>query len=213
MINVNKRRHWFKFSKEEIKHLLMSWFGISLAYTILTMRGKGLEGFSFTLGLIFGFTVSAMTVGIGFLLHEIAHKYMAQKYGCWAEFRADKSMLLMAIAMAAFAGFLFIAPGAVIINGIITKKRSGIISLAGPVSNIILGAVFLVLTLIVQNNFLFQVMSYGLRINYFLAIFNLIPILNFDGRKIIKYNKIIYGLTVFFALLLLPIQQVLLKII
>ncbi|MBT3464919.1 hypothetical protein HN451_08040, partial [archaeon] len=101
----------------------------------------------------------------------------------------------------------------VIINGIITKKRSGIISLAGPVSNIILGAVFLVLTLIVQNNFLFQVMSYGLRINYFLAIFNLIPILNFDGRKIIKYNKIIYGLTVFFALLLLPIQQVLLKII
>ncbi|MBT3463908.1 site-2 protease family protein [archaeon] len=201
MINVNKRRHWFKFSKEEIKHLLMSWFGISLAYTILTMRGKGLEGFSFTLGLIFGFTVSAMTVGIGFLLHEIAHKYMAQKYGCWAEFRADKSMLLMAIAMAAFAGFLFIAPGAVYIHGHVTTEKNGKISLAGPATNLIIALVFLVIGIIMPSQIIKYIASSGFQINSWLALFNMIPFGNFDGIKILRWNKNIYLATVAIGIL------------
>ena len=159
-----------KFSQIEKQHLLKSWVGVSIAFTILNTN-------VFNPSLVIFFIISLLTVGLGFLVHELAHKFVAQKYGCNAEYRSDDKMLLFGI-LTAFFGFLFIAPGAVIINGIITKKRSGIISLAGPVSNIILGAVFLVLTLIVQNNFLFQVMSYGLRINYFLAIFNLIPILN-----------------------------------
>ncbi len=194
-----------KFSQIEIRHLLKSWLAISLAFTILN------TGLSFS-GFALYFIISMITVGLGFVFHELAHKLVAQRYGIFAEYRANDQMLLIGILTAVF-GFIFIAPGAVILQGIVTKKRNGLISLAGPVSNIILAIMFLAGSLIAASPLLAMVFSYGFRINYFLAIFNMIPIMNFDGRKILHYNKIIYFSTAAAALLLLPIQQVLLQVI
>lgn len=64
-----------KFTNREIKDLAIAWFMISLAFAIL------FSGLSFSFVFLISLFLSALTVGIGFLLHEIMHKYFAQKYG------------------------------------------------------------------------------------------------------------------------------------
>jgi len=196
-----------KFSEIEKQHLLKAWLALSFAFAILYSS-------VFSPGFMIYFVMALLTVGLGFMLHEIAHKYVAQRYGCWAEFRADDRMLMFTV-ISAFLGFVFAAPGAVYIQGHVTIEKNGKISLAGPVTNILLSIIFLSLMLYLPSLGLLTIaFNYGYRINAFIALFNMLPFMNFDGVKIIKWNKIIYVITIVFAalLVLLPIQQILLKI-
>lgn len=174
-----------RFSDTEKHHLLKAWVAVSLAFAIL------MSDF-FSPGFIFYFIISLFTVGTGFLLHEIAHKYVAQKYGCFAEFRANDRMLVFAV-ISAFLGFIFAAPGAVLISGHVTKEKNGKISAAGPAANLILALFFIFSGMLFpEAGVARQVMAYGFRINSFIALFNMIPFLNFDGAKIFAWNKLIY---------------------
>jgi Zn-dependent protease len=186
-----------KFSKKELKDLFFAWVLISIAFAILF---SGLKNF-----LMYLF-VSMFTVGVGFLFHELMHKYYAQKYGLWAEFRAFYRMLFFAIALS-FFGFIFAAPGAVIIRGSLSREKNGKISLAGPITNIILAFVFLILLILYspQKEIIQIILSLGLRINALLAVFNLLPIPSFDGKKIYEWNKLVYFASIITATILLLI--------
>ena len=134
-----------------------------------------------------------------FILHELGHKYVAQKYGFFAEFRKWNTGLLIAIITGLF-GFIFLAPGAVYIGsytGIITDEENGKISIAGPIVNIILAVVFLLIEISLKPFFLLSspLSTYlmitamiGFHINSFLALFNLLPIPMLDGSKVMKWN-------------------------
>jgi len=174
----------------ELKDLVKAWLAISLAFAIL------FNGLSFDISFLFTFLMSGLTVGVGFLFHEMAHKIVAQKYGCFAEFRANNLMLGLAIAMS-FLGFLFAAPGAVMISGYVDLRRNGIISLAGPLTNYILAMMFLVGSLFFTSSLFY----FGFYINSWLGLFNLIPFLNFDGKKIMVWNNVVYGIMVIVGLL------------
>ena len=172
-----------KFSQIELTDLLKSWIAISIAFAIIL--SEDIFSASFSKSLL----VAAFTVGVAFLLHEIGHKYMAQKYHYLAEFRAFNGMLILAIVMS-FFGFIFAAPGAVMIQGYyITKEKNGKISAAGPIINLILGIIFIILLFLGINN-LFT--SYGALINAWIALFNMIPLANFDGKKILAWDKKVY---------------------
>ncbi|MFA6889234.1 MAG: metalloprotease [Candidatus Woesearchaeota archaeon] len=174
-------------SNVEINDLLKAWLVVSIAFTVLH------NGFSLNLGTLLILFLSAVTVGTGFLLHELAHKIVAQKYHCWAEFRADNMMLMLALFSSMF-GFLFAAPGAVIIYGPhITPRQNGIISVAGPLVNYLFALLFLTLLFVSSQPYFQAVALYGFLINSWLGLFNLIPFLNFDGAKIIKWNYFIWG--------------------
>ena len=125
-------------SKLEIQELVKAWLAISIAFTILL--GYGALGEDLPLGHVF--ILSLLTVGLGFLLHELAHIFTALFYNCLAELRADNGMLALAIGMS-FFGFVFAAPGAVMIQGFITYRENGIISVAGPITNILLAILFI----------------------------------------------------------------------
>ena len=181
------------FSQKEIKDLAKAWIIISLIFTI-AFGARTLD-----LKNLFLFIISGVTVGLGFLLHELAHKYFAQKYKCWAEFRSFDSMLFIALLLS-FIGVIFAAPGAVMIRGNINTRKNGIISLAGPVTNVVLGVLFILIALIPG----FKLMgSLGAQINFFLALFNMIPFAIFDGAKVWKWNKQVYIITVVVAFVLL----------
>ncbi len=171
------------FSSTELIDLLKAWAAISVAFAIV-MAG-GFRGLSVNISFFFG--VSALTVGVGFLLHELAHKVVAQRYHCWAEFRADNMMLILAVAMSLF-GFVFAAPGAVMIYGNLTKNWYGRISAAGPLMNILIGFAFLGGAVFTGIEWL----AYGFVINGWLALFNMIPLGNFDGIKIWRWSKPVY---------------------
>ena len=98
-----------KFSSIETKDLFYAGVMISLAFAILL--SGGLLGLNTTI-----FLIAFFTAGLGFLLHELMHKYVAQGYGLWAEFRANYKMLWLAVFFS-FFGFIFAAPGAVYIRG------------------------------------------------------------------------------------------------
>ena len=171
-----------KFSTIEKQDILKAWLAISLAFGILNT--KELEDFFLNL------FIALITVGIGFLIHELAHKYFAQKYKCFAEFRADNKMLLIAI-VSSFFGFILAAPGGVIISGYVDRKRYALISAAGPLMNIIISFIFLLISQF-PVDLIQKISIYGFAINSWLALFNLIPFFPFDGDKIIKGNKVLY---------------------
>ncbi len=181
-----------KFSHIEKKDLFYAGLMISLAFAIL-LAGGYQSLISFNSGLMIAFFVAFFTAGIGFLLHEIMHKYVAQNYGLRAEFRANYNMLWIALGASLF-GFIFAAPGAVYISGWnITKERNGKISLAGPMTNIVLAIIFLIPLLIFgSSGMIGEILGFGLQINALLGAFNMIPVMPFDGAKIIAWSKGVY---------------------
>ncbi|MDO8509199.1 MAG: metalloprotease [Nanoarchaeota archaeon] len=187
-----------KFSSKEVKDLVYAGLLISLAFAILLAGGYEAL-ISLDAGLSVAFIISFFTAGIGFLLHELMHKYVAQGYGLQAEFRAFYNMLWLALLFSLF-GFIFAAPGAVFIQGRITTQRNGKISLAGPLTNIILAILFLIGVLIYGKEGILGFFFFiGLTINSLLGAFNMIPVIPFDGGKIITWNKPVYWVTVIVA--------------
>lgn len=170
-----------RFSEQEINELVKAWVAISFAFSVALGGGIGPS-------LLPVFVMSALTVGLAFLCHEIAHKFMAQRFGCWAEFRSFDLGLILAVLMS-FTGFIFAAPGAVMIAGIVTPRESGQIAAAGPVVNMALATFFLILTLFVGTSDLGIFLGYGRQINAWLALFNLLPFWQLDGLKVLNWNR------------------------
>lgn len=124
-----------------------------------------------------------LTIGLGFILHELAHRFVAMHYGAHAEYRAWTLGLCLAIVLAVTVGFIFAAPGAVYIFGRVTRKQNALISLAGPVTNLVLAGVFLAL-----YPFLGAVSAIGAQVNLWLGLFNMIPFFPFDGQKVAVWD-------------------------
>ena len=205
MINIQypNYKHYkigkYTTSNIEIKHILIAWIVVSLAFGIVDEKAMG--GVSIN-SIIFMFFAALVAVGSGFLFHELAHKLVAQRYGCWAEFRADFTMLGLAVLMS-FFGFVFAAPGAVMIGGgHVDVKRNGKISIAGPLTNFVLAVLFLIGNIFLPN----MIFSYGFLINAWLGLFNMIPFGFFDGSKIWKWNKGIWVGTVVLGVILLLLR-------
>ncbi len=179
----------------ERRDLLIAWLALSLAFTLAMVWGS-----QFYLQIIvLYFIISLFTAGIAFLLHEMAHKFTAMKYGYWAEFQMSSMMLVVAVAMAAIAGIVFAAPGATVIysNGReISKEENGVISLAGPLSNLILLIPFAGILLISMQSPEIGLLGIfgiiGIKINAMIAAFNLLPIGPLDGKKILNWNAGIF---------------------
>ena len=168
-----------KFYPQELRDLVKAWIAVSLAFTILYTNTP-----SFHLPKLF--FISVFTVGIGFILHELGHKFIATRYHLPSYFRADNKMLLVMLAMS-FFGFIFAAPGGVIFPAVAQRDKIGKIAFAGPFMNILLALFFL------ATSFLSPVFKYGFFINSWLALFNLIPFPGFDGFPVFRWNKIVYA--------------------
>lgn len=191
----------FKFSVNEIRDLFISFLIISLAFSLLY---SGLDYVSLT-NIV---PMVMVGVGLGFILHEISHKLIAMRYGYWAEYKTWTPGLFIALISSLF-GFIFAAPGAVhIYSQYMTDKEDGIISISGPITNIILSLIFLVIVLVLSSSYsgllnqfigvpywismLFTTCTLGFSINAFLALFNLLPISILDGVKVFRWDPFMW---------------------
>ncbi|MFB6164287.1 MAG: metalloprotease [Haloarculaceae archaeon] len=176
-----------RFSTRELLDFGAAWVALSVAFTLF-LAGPGI----FTSpALSRVLTLSALTVGVGFLLHELAHKLVAMRFGKLAEFRADYGMLFVAI-MAGLAGFLFAAPGAVYHRGRSTKRENGLIALAGPLMNLGLAVVFAPLAFFAGGGVLGAIGNLGLTINLLLAGFNMLPFGPLDGNTVKDWSWAVF---------------------
>lgn len=190
-----------RFGREEIRQILISVTVLTFAFAIVLMDGlyniaRQPEAFALML-------VAALpAVLTGFLLHELAHKRLAQSYGCFAEFRMSLWGIFLALITSLF-GFLFALPGAVFISGRITVGQNGRISLAGPAINLIIGGICFALVSFVSWPALALLIIYVIAyVNLWLGLFNLLPIYPLDGSKVLYWSKPIYFASMAIAVLL-----------
>lgn len=194
-----------RISRKERFDLVVAWLAISVAFSLIFPRPD-------VLAYVTNLALSMVTVGVGFVLHELAHKFTAMRYGYWAEFRKDNIMLLVAVVLAALVGVVFAAPGATMIYGTgITREQNGKISAAGPLTNLILCIPFALILVVAGGfgpDFAFQnlvsaIGIVGLQVNAMIAAFNLLPISVLDGRKILAWNPAIFAVMIVAAFAIL----------
>jgi len=187
-----------RISRREEFDLFIAWIAISLAFAIIFLREIGRADPVIALTFL---ALSLFTVGIGFILHEMAHKFTAMKYGFWAEFRKDNIMLVVAVALAALVGVVFAAPGATVIYDTtgrgISREQNGKISAAGPIVNLLLCIPFAGLLIYSSggqslNGTIIPIGMIGLQVNAMIAAFNMLPVSILDGKKVWAWNKGIF---------------------
>jgi Zn-dependent protease len=179
---------------KELRELVISALVIALAFGI-AMSG-GLQAFKEPAWLLRTAGFALVGVSTGFVLHELAHRMVARRFGYIAEYKMWPAGLGIAL-ISGLMGFIFAAPGAVVIrpgNIVISTRQAqiyniGLISLAGPATNITLALVFLLADQI-HPHLLFYIGAY---INTWLGLFNLIPFGPLDGAKIFLWNKKVWG--------------------
>jgi Zn-dependent protease len=192
-------------SSREFSHLAFSVLVLAIAFGIAF--SGGMDAFNDIYTLMENIRVAFIAVVFGFAFHELAHRFFAKKYGFAAEYYMSPIGLGIAV-LVSFSGWILAAPGAVRVYGSpsneITEDKyqaiMGKISLAGPLTNLIIAILFFIvgisaafLGLFADDNSLFwKIISFGVEINAWLAIFNMIPIWNIDGKDVFKWNKIIW---------------------
>jgi len=186
------RNRSFSTSRTEIAHLVISMFTLSVSFAFAISGGiTGLYYSSDPIMKFFhSFIFSFAAILTGFFFHEMSHKYVASRYGLWAEYRMYPLGLILALVFSILFGYTIAAPGAVNVSGGARRFEIGRIAAAGPMANIVMGGVFLPLYIKVGMDSIYgALMGFVAMINIFLAFFNLIPLGPLDGRKIIVWNS------------------------
>ncbi len=192
-----------QFSKDEIRDIILA-----IAALVFILMVKPLPYLGINLDVIPGYLLG---ISLGFILHELAHKAMANRLGAEAFFKLWPQGVLFGLLISLVSPLKFLAPGAVVVYGqkfgrwkiradrifttphgpALSRGEMGLISVAGPIVNIILAFVFLS-----SGNAILQQVAY---INAFLAVFNLLPIPPLDGSKIMLWNAVIWLFVILIA--------------
>jgi len=212
--------------KQEIKELIIADLALTLAFSLVMIGGIGGLAYSFSIFLYF-IPISFIGVSLSFILHEMMHKFTAEKYGAMAGFRTSPYGLAITL-LTSFFGFLFGIPGATMIyTNSFTRREDGIVSLAGPLTNftififsLIIGFILfphflpnVLLTFSIDTvyklSFIQNILNMILFISIVVAFFNMLPIFPLDGSKILRWSKPVYFATLLatfiFFLLVIPI--------
>lgn len=176
-----------RFDARERRDLTVAWFVLGIAFTVF-VGGPGIVTRPMVAAQLL--VVCLITAGVGFLAHELAHKLVAQRLGRAAAFRADYQFLILAV-LTAMVGILFAAPGAVVHRGPDDTREIGLVSVAGPVTNLALVVGFAPLIL-APVPLIALVGIFGVWINALLAAFNMLPIGPLDGHSVWQYHPGVY---------------------
>ncbi|MBD3351010.1 MAG: GNAT family N-acetyltransferase, partial [Candidatus Lokiarchaeota archaeon] len=201
-LKLNKEKKQFKESTT-LEHFAISFVGFSLIVLIYTlMWGNSISVFPYLIILV------AVTI----LLHEISHSIVAKIYGLKTEFKSWIPGLFFWFLLSLLGG-IYPAYGSTYMSKrdwsyVKNKRKNGLIYIIGPIVNMII-----ILTLYLVFPYLtidplktaFGIISF---INIVILIVNLLPFRGsggfpWDGGKIYDWNKIVWGIMVVLAILLM----------
>ncbi|SDA63528.1 hypothetical protein [Methanobrevibacter millerae] len=93
----------FAVSRDELRDLIIALIVLSFCFAISNV------GFDFH-AILSLLHIVMFGVGLGFVVHELGHKYVAMKYDCEAEFELWPLGLLIAF-VTSLIGIVFASPG------------------------------------------------------------------------------------------------------
>ncbi len=179
-------------SPREIRDIIIAYVVLTLAFA--SIFSGGVWNKQFHAAFLTLLPIAALAVALSFILHELMHKFVAQHYGAWAEFRTWPAGLMITI-ISSFLGFLIGLPGATyIFSNSFTRRQNGIVSLAGPATNLAVFFVFAAIGLFVSHASTYLVTAIGVVtfISLWLGFFNMLPIPPLDGSKVLAWDWRIY---------------------
>jgi len=205
---TQRRTRRRRFSNPELKHLLIACVLVTLVSISIMGSGSGIGTGIINGVALFAFYISGpyWWVPIGMILifllsfigHEMAHKFTAQHYGMWSEFRMN-SMGYYLSAIAILFSVPIFGTGTMYTSGTSNQEHDAKTNLAGPLSNFVLATGLLIIQMLayitlsgaVLSNLLFLV-RYGILINCILGLFNMIPFRPFDGGTVRQWNLYVW---------------------
>lgn len=226
-LRQRKRPRRKRFSEQEKKDLSISIVLVILVSISLQSRLAG--GSLIPIIDAFGAIIYLFSIGYGwvpiayigifltaYLVHEFAHKFTAQSFGMWAEFRMTMQGYYLSAIAILFAIPIF-GTGTVFTSGGKSMDEEGKVNVAGPLSNFIFASCLVILSIIIPlagipfSLPIYFVLQGGTALNSFLGLFNMIPLQPFDGGTVIKWNRVIWALlaisllfTLLFSYLVMP---------
>ncbi len=190
-------------SAREIRDIIVAYVVLTFAFSFIFSGGIWNKQFHST--FIALLPIAALAVALSFILHELMHKFVAQHYGAWAEFRTWPTGLMITIVSSLF-GFLIGLPGATyIFSNSFTKRQNGIVSLAGPATNLVVFFAFSAIGLAVGSGSAYLQTAVGVVtfISLWLAFFNMLPIFPLDGSKVLAWDIRVYAVAMLSIVVLL----------
>ena len=191
------------FSRRELLDLSLAVLVLTVAFSFSISRNNFFWGFSNLSDLLVSFPISFFGIISAFFVHELSHKFMAQKFRLWSEFRTYPKGLLLSLVLSLITPIIFAAPGAVMFRGDSRPYEQGRIASAGPTANVIIACATLPLYLFVffEQDFIGRVIGMVCLVNSLLATFNLLPFGPLDGAKVVRWNGIVWALLFIVAIL------------
>ncbi len=193
----------FSLSRE-LEDIVVADLALTVAFTLVLGGGAmGISSAGRTLPQLV--VISFVAVTLSFVLHEMMHKYVAQRFGAIAAFRRSDTGILITL-VTSFAGFLVGLPGATVIyTNSFTKREDGIVSIAGPLTNFAVFAVFFALSIFATHagSFVQHLITTTMLVSLIIAFYNMLSVYPLDGSKVLRWNKPAYAimLVTLFALL------------
>ncbi len=214
-----RKKRVSRFSRQERRDLL-------IASILIALVGLAMVG-GIGRGIIFGIIdlpfwllspnwwfIPAM-LGVfwsSFMLHEMAHKFVSQRYGMTSEFRMTPQGYYLS-AVAIIFGIPIFGTGTMMTSDVRSMDDFAKSSLAGPLSNLIIGGSLLAVAevIVATGGVVFGplgfVLYYGTLLNALLGLFNMIPLRGFDGGTVIRWDRTVWIVVTASLLVLFLIGQ------
>jgi Zn-dependent protease len=131
--------------------------------------------------------------GITTILHDLAHKYGAYRYGCITEYKVWGLGTVTMLSTAWLLGNAFAKPSRTLVRSekILLPKEAAIIKLAGPIMS--LGVAIVSLFLIPLGGLFAVAGSAAFSMNLLNSVFSLVPVKPNDGVEIYAWNKLFWA--------------------
>lgn len=165
-----------------------------------------IEGDMYTVSLAFA---AALT---SFLPHELAHRAMARRYGCFSRFILDPMGLILTI-VSGILPIKIVFPGYVLISipyydPRMSRYIEGVSATVGPIVNIAVASIaYLIMEFTFLNPLIMIALWWIARLNAWIGFFNLLPIPPLDGSKIVRWRITVWLPLFIVSIILLKLTE------
>ncbi len=169
-------------------------------------------------GNLLYFGIVSLVAVLAMIPHELAHRWSARRLGCYSRYVLSPIGLILTLATAPLSIVKIIMPGYTLVisryyDPVINKRIDGVTSFAGPVVNIVSASITYLALILCLKTLLCPLLLYiflywNTALNAWVAFFNLLPIPPLDGSKIIRWNPVLWIISLVISLALFIVMTI-----